>query len=98
MAVIRVIMTGQARAAFSRRKMDLHFRKKLQKFYIRGVAVDGSEIWTLRKIDQKYLEGFKIYCWRRMEQIIWVDRVRNEEVLHSQGRQECSAYDRKKEG
>ena len=40
----------------------------------------------------------KYIGWRRMEQIIWVDRVRNEEVLHSQGRQECSAYDRKKEG
>jgi hypothetical protein len=21
-------------------------------------------------------------CWRRMEKIIWTDRVRNEEVLH----------------
>jgi ppGpp synthetase/RelA/SpoT-type nucleotidyltranferase len=44
----------------------------------------GSETWTLRKIDQKYLESFEIWCWRRMEKISWTDRVRNEVlvVLH----------------
>jgi hypothetical protein len=30
----------------------------------------------------KYLESFEMWCWRRMEKIIWTDRVRNEEVLH----------------
>jgi hypothetical protein len=23
-----------------------------------------------------------MWCWRRMEKIIWADRVRNEKVLH----------------
>jgi hypothetical protein len=41
-----------------------------------------AETWTLRKIDQKYLESFDMWCWRRMEKISWTDRVRNEEVLH----------------
>jgi hypothetical protein len=38
------------------------------------------ETWTLREVDQKYLESFKM-CWRRMKMINWTDRVRNE-VLH----------------
>jgi hypothetical protein len=42
----------------------------------------GAETWTLRKVDQKYLESFEMWCWRRMEKISWIDRVRNEEVLH----------------
>jgi replicative superfamily II helicase len=42
----------------------------------------GAETWTLRKIDQEYLESFETWCWRRMEKISWTDRVRNEEVLH----------------
>jgi hypothetical protein len=42
----------------------------------------GAETWTLRKVDQKYLERFEMWCWRRMEKISWTDRVRNEEVLH----------------
>jgi hypothetical protein len=32
-------------------------------------------------VDQKCLESFEIWRWRRMEKISWTDRVRNEEVL-----------------
>jgi hypothetical protein len=42
----------------------------------------GAETWALRKVDQKYLESFEMWCWRRMEKISWTDGVRNEEVLH----------------
>jgi hypothetical protein len=41
----------------------------------------GVEIWTLRTVDQKYLESVETWCWRRMEKISWTDRVRNEEEL-----------------
>ena len=41
----------------------------------------GSETWTLRAADQKYLESFEMWCWRRMEKISWTNNVRNEEVL-----------------
>jgi len=44
-------------------------------------ALCGAETWTLRKVDQKYLESFETWCWRRMEKISWTDRVKNEEVL-----------------
>jgi hypothetical protein len=37
--------------------------------------------WTLRTVDHKYLEGFEMQCWRRIEKISWTDRVKNE-VLH----------------
>ena len=30
---------------------------------------------------QKCLESFELWCWRRMEKISWIERVRNEEVL-----------------
>ena len=32
-------------------------------------------------VDQKHLESFEMWCWRRMEKISWTDHVRNEEVL-----------------
>jgi hypothetical protein len=44
------------------------------------MALYGAETWMLRAVDQKYLESFGVWCWRRME-IIWTDHVRNEEVL-----------------
>jgi hypothetical protein len=61
--------------------MDLELRKKLVKCYIWSVALYGAETWTLRAIDQKHLESFEMWCWRRIEYISWTDRVRNEEVL-----------------
>ena len=54
------------------------------KYYIwsRYIAICGTETWILRKVDQKYLESFEMWCWRRMEKISWTDRVRNENILH----------------
>ena len=45
------------------------------------MALYGAETWTLRAVDQKQLESFEMWCWRRMEKISWTDHVRNEEVL-----------------
>ena len=45
------------------------------------MALYGAEAWTLRAADQKYLESFEKWCWRRMEKISWTDHVRNEDVL-----------------
>jgi hypothetical protein len=76
-----------AKAAFNKKKnlftskVDLNLRNKLVKCYIWNIALYGAETCTLRKVDQKYLESFEMWCWRRME-ISWTDRVRNEEVLH----------------
>jgi len=36
---------------------------------------------ALRAVDQKHLESFEMWCWRRMVKISWTDYVRNEEVL-----------------
>jgi len=35
-------------------------------------------IWA---VDQKHLESFEMWCWRRMDKLSWTDHVRNEEVL-----------------
>jgi hypothetical protein len=41
----------------------------------------GAETWTLGAVDQKHLESFEVWWWRRMEKISWTDHVRNEVVL-----------------
>jgi len=61
--------------------LDLGLRKKLVKCYIWSIALYGAETWTLQAVDQKHLESFEMWCWRRMEKISWTDHVRNEEVL-----------------
>jgi hypothetical protein len=59
------------------------FMDETTKCYIWSTPLYGAETWTLRKVDQKYLESFEVWCWRRMEKISCTDRVRNEEVLHT---------------
>ena len=51
------------------------------KCYVWSIALYGAETWTLRSVDQKQLENFEMWCWRRMEKISVTDHVRNEEVL-----------------
>jgi hypothetical protein len=76
-----------AKAAFNKKMalftstLDLELRKKLVKCYIWSMALYDAETWTLRAVDQKYLESFEMWCWMRMEKISWTDRVRNKEVL-----------------
>jgi hypothetical protein len=42
-----------------------------------GQVVCGAENGTLRKVGQKYLKSFEMWCWRRMEKISWTDDVGN---------------------
>jgi hypothetical protein len=50
-------------------KFDLNLRKKLVKYYVWGMVLYGAETWTLRIVDQKYLESFEIWCRKRIEEI-----------------------------
>ena len=76
-----------AKAAFDKKRalftstLDLELRKKLVKCHIWSIALYGAETWKLRAVEQKHLESFEMWCWRRMENISWTDHVRNEEVL-----------------
>jgi len=74
------------KAAFNKKRtlfistLDLELGKKLVKCYIWSIAIYGAETWTLRAVDQKHLESFEMWCWRRMEKISWTDHVRNKGV------------------
>jgi len=76
-----------AKAAFYKKRalftstLDLELRKKLVKCYIWNIALYGAETWTLRAVNRKHLEGFEMWCSRRMAKISGTDHVRNEEVL-----------------
>ena len=58
----------------------------------------GVTNWTLRKVDQKYLEKSEICFWRRMEKINLTDHVRNEEVLRRVTEERNTLQTKRKEG
>jgi hypothetical protein len=76
-----------AKAAFNKRRalftrtLDLELRKNLMKCHTWSIVLYGAETWTLWAVDQKHLESFEIWCYRRIEKISWTDHVRNEDVL-----------------
>jgi len=78
--------TAMAKAAFNKKRalftntLDLKLRKTLVKCCIWSVDFYGVETWTHRAVDQEHLESFDMWCCRRIEKIIWVYHVRNEEV------------------
>jgi len=61
-------------------KVELNLRQKLVKCYIWSRVLCDAVMWTLQKVDQKYLESFETWCWRGIE-ISWTDHVRNKKVL-----------------
>jgi hypothetical protein len=88
-----------AKAAFNKKavftsKLHLNLKKNRVKCYIWSIALYGAEIWTSRKVDQKYLESFEMWCWRRMEKISWTDHVRNEVLQRAM--KEMNILDNKK--
>jgi len=52
------------------RKLDLNLRKKLVECYIWSMALYGAETWTLLAADQKYLESFEMWCWRKIKRSV----------------------------
>jgi hypothetical protein len=66
---------AMAKAAFNKKKniftskLNFNLRKKLVKCYIWSMASYGAETWRLRAVDQKQLESFEMWCWRRIEKI-----------------------------
>jgi len=76
-----------AKAALNKKRalftstLDLKVRKNLVKCYIWSIALFRAGTWVLCAVDQKHLESFEMWCWRRMEKINWTDHVRKEGVL-----------------
>jgi hypothetical protein len=71
--------TAMAKAAFKKRKVFhkqtvLNLRKKLVNCYDWNTVL---KLWTLKKVDQKNLETFQMWCWRRMDKISWTENVRS---------------------
>ena len=60
--------------------LNIELRKKLVRYYVWSIATCGSETWTLRKLERKHLESSEMWCWMRMENITWSEKVTNEQV------------------
>ncbi|KAI5738261.1 hypothetical protein M8J77_004739 [Diaphorina citri] len=75
----------KVRNLLTARKIPVSLRVRFAKCYVWSVLLYGCESWIIRRREEKYLESFEMWLWRRMEGVKWTDKVRNEEVLKRMG-------------
>ena len=71
-----------AKEAFNRKRsifcgpLGKELRKRLVKCYVWSVALYDAHTWTLRQNEQKLLEAFEMWIWRKMERVKWTDKIK----------------------
>jgi len=65
------------------RSKDISIATKLRllKTLVWSVAIYGCEGWALLSKDQKYIEAYEMWCYRRLLSISWTKHKSNEWVL-----------------
>ena len=75
------VMFNNKKQLLCSNNLSLKMKKKLIKSYIWGIALYGSETWTLGKNEERAVNAFETWCWRRMFKIKWTYRITNDEVF-----------------
>ena len=45
------------------------------------VVMYGCESWTVKKAEYQRIDGFELWCWRRLLRVPWVARRSNQSIL-----------------
>ncbi|KAJ4439823.1 hypothetical protein ANN_07951 [Periplaneta americana] len=61
--------------------LEKELRKRLVKCFVWSVALYGEGTWTLRRNEEKRIEAFEMWMWRRTVLVKWTDRIRNKIVF-----------------
>ena len=46
------------------------------------VVMYGYESWTVNKTEQRRIDAFKLWCWRRLLRVPWTARRTNQSILN----------------
>ena len=53
----------------------------LVKAMVFWVVMYGCESWTIKKAEHRRINGFKLWCWRRLLRVPWTARRSNQSIL-----------------
>ena len=45
------------------------------------VVMYGYESWTIKKAERRRIDGFELWCWRRLLRVPWTARRSNQSIL-----------------
>ena len=62
---------------------DITFPTKvhLVKALVFPVVMYGCEIWAIKKAENRRIDAFELWCWRRLLRVPWTARTSNQSIL-----------------
>ena len=66
---------------FKSRDITLPTKVRLVKAMVFPVVMYGCESWTVKKAEQRRMDAFEVWCWRRLLRLPWTARRSNQSVL-----------------
>ena len=63
------------------RDITLPTKVHLVKAMIFPVIMYGWESWTIKKAEHRRIDGFELWCWRRLLRVSWTTRRSNQSIL-----------------
>ena len=63
------------------RDITLPTEAHLVKAMVFPVVMYGCESWTIKKAEQRRIDAFELWCWRRLLRIPWTARRSNQAIL-----------------
>ena len=63
------------------RDITLPTKVCLVKAIVFPVVLHGCESWTVKKAECRRIDGFELWCWRRLLRVPWTARRSNQSIL-----------------
>ena len=63
------------------RDITLPTKVCLVKVMVFPVVMYGHESWTVRKVENRRIDAFELWCWRRLLRVPWTARRSNQSIL-----------------
>ena len=63
------------------RDITLPTKVRLVKAMVFPVVMYGCESWTINKAERRIIDGFELWCWRRLLRVPWTARRSNQSIL-----------------
>ena len=53
----------------------------LVKAIVFPLVIYGCESWTIKKAERQKIDGFELWCWRRLLRVPWIARRSNQSII-----------------
>ena len=63
------------------RGITLSTKVHLVKAMVFPVVIYGCERWTIKKVERQIIDGFELWCWKRLFRVPWTARRSNQSNL-----------------